>query len=294
MRLEPSNGAQRTNESAPPIAPAALSLVLPCHRSGSLARESVLRLSGAMIGRIPSYEIIVVDDGGGDCRAALEDLDPGPDGKLRVITLPRNKGKGAAVAAGMRAARGKVRIYTDVDVPYGTTPIMLMEKLIRTRGFHVVIGDRTFPQSRYETELTVGRRLASSVFSRITSTLVTGGFFDTQCGLKGFRGDVADALFGMQRIQRFAFDVELIYLALNFGLEVKRIPVVLESNTTSSVRLGRDSLQTLADVAAIKLNKMRGYYDSKLLRGLVARECAAEAGPLRTPAIARRALWVNG
>ncbi len=294
MRLEPSAGPRKTNESSPPVAPVALSLVLPCYRSGALARESVLRLSGAMIGRIPSYEIIVVDDGGGDCNAALEDLDPGPDGILRVITLPRNKGKGAAVAAGMRAARGHARIYTDVDVPYGTTPIMLMEKLIRMRGFHVVIGDRTFPQSRYETELTIGRRIASSVFSTITSKLVTGGFFDTQCGLKGFRGDVANALFGMQRVQRFAFDVELIYLALNFGLEIKRIPVVLESNTTSSVRLGRDSMQTLADVAAIKFNKMRGYYNSKLLRGFVARECTAAAEPLRTPAIARRALWVNG
>ena len=88
----------------------------------------------------------------------------------------------------------------------------------------MVIGDRTFPQSRYETELSFGRRMASAVFSRITNVIVTGGFFDTQCGLKGFRGDVADALFGLQTVNRFAFDVELIYLALKNGLEIKRIP----------------------------------------------------------------------
>src|SRR5829696_2265080 len=70
MRLEPSAGPQKTNESSAPVAPVALSLVLPCYRSAALARESVLRLSGAMISRIPSYEIIVVDDGGGDCNAA--------------------------------------------------------------------------------------------------------------------------------------------------------------------------------------------------------------------------------
>jgi dolichyl-phosphate beta-glucosyltransferase len=246
-----------------------------------------------MIGRIPSYEIVVVDDGDCGCEKALADVDPGPDGVLKVVTLPVNRGKGAAVAEGMKAARGKVRVYTDVDVPYGTTAIMLTETLIRMRGFHMVIGDRTFPQSRYDSALSFGRRAASATFSRVTSMMVTGGFFDTQCGLKGFRGDVADALFNLQRVERFAFDVELIYLALYYGLEIKRIPVVLESNSTSSVSQGRDALQTLVDVARIKLNQMRGYYRSPLLRSLVAYECASISGVLKTPAIARRALWAN-
>ena len=157
----------------------------------------------------------------------------------------------------------------------------------------MVIGDRTFPQSRYETELPFGRRIASGVFSKITATLVTGGFFDTQCGLKGFRGDIAEALFGLQSVERFAFDVELIYLALTYGLEIKRIPVMLESNTTSSVRLGRDALQTLVDVTRIKLHQMRGDYESTALRGLVARECSAASTPLRTPVIAHAVLKVR-
>ena len=134
-----------------------------------------------------SYEIIVVDDGAHDCEQLLSGLPVGPGGSVRVVTLDVNRGKGGAVAAGMSHARGEVRVFTDIDVPYGAEPVLLIERLIRTRGFHVVIGDRTFPQSRYETELPLGRRVASSVFSFITATLVTGGFFDTQCGLKGFR-----------------------------------------------------------------------------------------------------------
>jgi dolichyl-phosphate beta-glucosyltransferase len=161
----------------------ALSVVLPCYRAPGLARSSVTRLISAFAGRIPSYEIIVVDDGIGDCEPVLRDLVAPQSGSLRVITLPENRGKGGAVAAGMKAATGQVRIYTDVDIPYGTTPVMLVESLIRNRGFHMVTGDRTFPQSRYETELSFGRRMASRVFSKITATLVTGGFFDTQCGL---------------------------------------------------------------------------------------------------------------
>ena len=271
----------------------ALSVVLPCYRAPSLARSSVTRLINAFAGRIPTYEIIVVDDGIGDCEPVLRDFATPPGGKLRVITLPQNRGKGGAVAAGMKAASGRVRIYTDIDIPYGTTPIMLVESLIRNRGFHMVTGDRTFPQSRYETELSFGRRVASRVFSKITATLVTGGFFDTQCGLKGFRGDIADSLFALQTVERFAFDVELIYLALTYGLEIKRIPVMLESNTTSSVRLGRDAIQTFADVARIKLNQLRGDYESAELRGLVARECEATSTPLRTPVVAQAAVRVG-
>lgn len=282
-----------TGGYTPAAPPPALSVVLPCYRASSLARQSVIRLVGALSGRIPSFEIIVVDDGGGDCEAALGQVHAGQGGVIRVVTLPTNKGKGKAVAEGMKAARGNVRVFTDVDLPYGTTPVMLVETLIRSRGFHVVIGDRTFPQSRYETELSVGRRAASAVFSMITATLVTGGFFDTQCGLKGFRGDVADALFSIQRIDRFAFDVELLYIALKHGLEIKRIPVVLEANMTSSVRLGRDSMRTFVDVALIKYNQMRGNYMSTVLTGLVARECAAAAAPLRTPVMPQRALRVE-
>ena len=270
-----------------------LSVVLPCYRAAALARQSVLRLDRALEGRIGRYEIIVVDDGIGDCDPVIGPMKAGEGGTIRLITLPENRGKGAAVGAGMRAARGAVRVFTDIDVPYGTTPVMLMASLIRERGFHMVIGDRTFPQSRYETELPLGRRLASAVFSRITTTIVTGGFFDTQCGLKGFRGDVADALFQLQRVDRFAFDVELIYLALKNGLEIKRIPVQLEANMTSSVRLGRDSLQTLLDVGRIKINQMRGAYANPHLSSLVSRECAEASGPLRTPSLEQLPLRVH-
>jgi len=276
-----------------PARPISLSVVLPCYRAPSLARQSVARLANALSGSVPSYEIIVVDDGPGDCESSLANVFPGAGGSIRVITLPVNRGKGAAVAEGMRVATGAARIFTDIDLPYGTTAIMLVESLIRTRGFHMVVGDRTFPQSRYETELSIGRRLASAVFSQVTATLVTGGFFDTQCGLKGFRGDVARELFRLCRVDRFAFDVELLYLALTYGLEIKRVPVMLESNSTSSVRLGRDSMRTLIDVARIKLHQMRGEYDSEMLAGIVGRECDAMSDSLVTRQSTRPILRVE-
>lgn len=262
--------------------PVALSVILPCYRAAGLALESAERLASALTRRVNRWEIIIVDDGGRDFPDNWTDRDRGIAGRVRLIRLPRNRGKGAAVAAGMRAARGAVRIYTDIDLPYGTSSILLVESLIRNRHFHMVIGDRNFPQSRYVADLPIMRRLASRVFSHLTATLVTGGFFDTQCGLKGFRGDVADALFRLQRVERFAFDVELIYLALTYGLEIKRIPVTLEANLTSSVKVIRDSLQTCKDLAHLQLNRIRGLYDSDVLRDLVANECASATRELKS------------
>lgn len=283
-----------TRSDSPSGSPVALSVILPCYRAAALARQSVRTLADAFEGRVESYEIIVVDDGARDCEQVLSGIPAGPSGSVQIVTLDVNLGKGGAVAAGMAHARGDVRVFTDIDVPYGAEPVLLIERLIRTRGFHVVIGDRTFPQSRYETELPFGRRVASSVFSFITATLVTGGFFDTQCGLKGFRGDIAESLFGLQRVDRFAFDVELLYLALKYGLEIKRIPVVLESNTTSSVRLGRDAVQTFIDVAKIKLNQMRGYYRSETLIDLVAHECAESMKQIEVHRPGRPTLRIHG
>ncbi|MGE5865400.1 MAG: hypothetical protein ACM32J_09895, partial [Rhizobacter sp.] len=88
----------------------------------------------------------------------------------------------------MRAARGAVRVFTDVDLPYDLELIDVMAWFVRERGYHVVIGDRTLPGSQYRTAIGWQRHLASAVFSTFVGRLVTGGFFDTQCGLKALRG----------------------------------------------------------------------------------------------------------
>lgn len=245
-----------------------LSVILPGFRAAALARRSAERLSAYLAELRLSWEVIVVDDGGGD-------FPPAPfDGlqRVRLLALSHNRGKGAAVRAGMLAATGDVRIFTDVDLPYDLDLIPTISANIRERGFHVVIGDRSLPESRYITELTAPRRVASAVFTAFVGTLVTGGFFDTQCGLKGVRGDVADELFRLQRLDRFAFDVELIYLALKHRRNVHRIPVQLRNNETSSVRLWRDAARGFVDVFRIKGNQLRGRYASDRLEEIRQRE----------------------
>jgi dolichyl-phosphate beta-glucosyltransferase len=248
-----------------------LSVVLPCYRAAALARRSVAALAHDLEAAGFDWEVVVVDDGGGDFDPAEWSDHP----RVSLIRLPANQGKGAAVRAGMLAARGHVRIFTDVDLPFGTDLLPVIAAYLRDRDFHVVIGDRTLPGSSYHLRTAWPRRFASGLFTAFVGTIVTGGFFDTQCGLKGVRGDVADALFPLLRVDRFAFDVELVYVALKHRLDIKRVPVRLLHNDTSSVRLLRDSVRGFVDVFRIKLQQLRGAYDSQALDALVTRDFEA-------------------
>jgi glycosyltransferase involved in cell wall biosynthesis len=196
---------------------------------------------------------------------------------VKLIRFPENRGKGAAVRAGMLAASGRSRFFTDVDLPFELSVFLPATRYLLDRRYHLVVGDRTLQDSRYHLDIGVKRRAASFLFSQFVSKLVTGGFFDTQCGFKGFRGDVAQALFSRTIIDRFAFDVEVLYLALRHRLDIKRVPVVLRNNETSSVRLVRDSSRMLLDIFRIKAHQVAGHYRDQDLSDLLSRDLAEDA-----------------
>lgn len=245
----------------------ALSIILPCFGASRLARDSVGTLVTALDAWLHDWEIVIVDDGGNDFnRHRLPDHP-----RVRLLAHDRNRGKGAAVKTGMLAAGGAVRIYTDIDLPYDLDLLPTLAWHIK-RGFHLAIGDRTMPGSEYAEATTARRQLVSRMASSFIGSLVTGGFHDTQCGIKAIRGDVAEALFPLVRINGFAFDVEVLYIALKHHLDIKRVPVQLRRNATSSVRLLRDSLQGLQDVLSIKGRQLQNQYYSQALESIVLHE----------------------
>lgn len=210
-----------------------------------------------------------MDDGGGDFPQDLWD----PNEGIRLIRLAQNRGKGAAVKIGMLAAGGSARIYTDIDLPYGSRTIPVMAEYLLGGTFHLVIGDRRLPGSNYRENLGPIRRVLSALSTKFIGTLVTGGFFDTQCGLKGVRGDVVELLFPMLHINRFAFDVELVYLALRHNCDIKRIPVRLRpAQQRSTVRPVLDTLRGGLDVLSLKLRASRGEYECPALDELTRRD----------------------
>jgi dolichyl-phosphate beta-glucosyltransferase len=245
---------------------AELSLVIPAYNSVRYLPENVDRVRAFYERAGIDGEIVVADDGSTDGTAtSIAESE-----RVRVLRLP-HRGKGAAVRAGMAATTGEICGFTDADLPYGVDPLPLAISYIRDRHYHAVIGDRTLPGSAYAS--TGLLRTAVSEFASFSfRTLVTGGIYDTQCGFKLFRGDVGREVFRLTRIEGFAIDVEVISLLLKYRLDIKRIPVQLERNAPSTVRVVRDSIRAFRDIATIRWNWSSGRYRTSLLVSLLQDE----------------------
>ena len=247
-----------------------VSVVVPVYNGGPFIQSRLESLLAFLKPRYTCCEIIVVNDGSTD--DTPERLAELHCDRLQILHLHDNLGKFAAIKAGMALARGRARLFIDADIPFRLEAIPYMVDLILSRGFHVVIGDRTLSESCYASEISLSRRVASRFFSGLVRLLVTGGLFDTQCGLKGFRADVAELLFPLLTLRGFAADVELLYIALKYNLEIKRVPVYYVPSQQSSIHLVSHSLKMFARIISLPAKWNRGLYESKPLRELSAQK----------------------
>jgi len=238
-----------------------ISFVLPSYKGAAQLEQSLPLLQQWLNSLGKTWEIIVVDDGSED-GGATEDVVKRAGCKF--IGLPKNMGKGGAVRAGMREAKGILRLFTDSDVPFDEASMERFIQYLEEKQFHIVIGDRTLETSRYFTEISGARKLGSGIFTFFVGRFVTTGLHDTQCGLKGFRAEIADDLFGVSRLNSFAFDVELLYIALKRNYDIKRLPVVFKSShDESSVSLLKHAPGMLVDLFRIKWNHLTGKYNKR-------------------------------
>jgi dolichyl-phosphate beta-glucosyltransferase len=200
------------------------------------------------------YEVIVVDDGSGDGTADLADRARADWPQLRVIRLPENRGKGASVRAGMLAARGELRLFTDADL---STPITELAKLREQVGGStaVVIGSRAVADSRVEVHQPARRELMGRTYNRLLQLLVLRGLHDTQCGFKLFTAEAAVACFTPLRTPGYGFDAEVLLRARRLGWYVAEVGVVWRHAENSRVSPLRDSVRTLLDLLALRLRR---------------------------------------
>lgn len=240
-----------------------LSIVLPSYRSADVLGSQLPPFLAWLKGTGISYEVIVVDDGSDD-DGATEAVAKATG--CKYIGLKTNSGKGAAVRTGMQAARGEYRVFTDADIPFDFEAVGRFLIYLRDKQFDIVIGDRRLPESRYFSHVKGARKLGSDVFTFFVGRFVTTGFSDTQCGIKGFTAHVADDLFSVTRLSGFAFDVEVLYVALKRNYDIKRLPVHFRSSHEgSSVRLMKHGPGMVLDLFRIKGNQLRGRYARKAL-----------------------------
>jgi len=236
-----------------------LSIVIPSYRGGAILAKNLPGFIAFLKKESIEHEIIIVDDGSAD-HGETRDLALALG--CRFCQHAKNKGKGAAIRTGMLAAQGEYRLFIDADIPFVYDAILRFLYYLDFKEFDIVIGDRTLPESVYFEKITPLRKVFSKVFSFFVARFVTGGFFDTQCGLKAFRGKVAQDIFSVTRIQRFSADIEILYVALKRNYDIKRLPVKLRFNEGSSVRLITDSLIMVMDLFRIRWNYTLGRYRS--------------------------------
>ncbi|MBK7407544.1 MAG: glycosyltransferase [Saprospirales bacterium] len=226
-----------------------LSLIIPVYNAASFILDTLTRLTGWKRDIDYAVQIILVNDGSRDAtRSLIENYIQMQDPSMEICSYEVNQGKGFAVKTGMLAAVGRYRIFTDADIPFGFEAIDRILYYLDFKEFDVCIGNRKSINSKYFVKVSTLRKLSSLIFTLLISRYVVTGINDTQCGLKGFRAEVADTLFPTLRTKGFAFDVELLYYSYKYEFDIKRIPVTFEGNYESTINLTKSSVQMLWDI----------------------------------------------
>jgi glycosyltransferase involved in cell wall biosynthesis len=211
-------------------------------------------------------EVIVVDDGSVDNTAEIARQAFANSGNVRtsVITYKSNLGKGRAVRLGLLAARSDVALFSDADL---STPITEAPKLVEpiVRGdYDVTFGSRALDRKLIGVHQPWRREQAGRVFNLMVRLATGMPFWDTQCGFKAFRMSVCRPLVEAATVDRFGFDVELLYLAFRAGLRLKEVPVRWDHNEGSKVTLFSDSFKMVNEVGLIRQQARRGVYDAAI------------------------------
>jgi dolichyl-phosphate beta-glucosyltransferase len=178
---------------------------------------------------------------------------------FRVVSNKVNRGKGASVRRGMLEARGEYLLFSDADL---STPIeetaRFLEKM--REGYGVIIGSRALSESDIVTHQPWYRQIMGKTFNKIVRVLLVRGLKDTQCGFKMFTREAAKKIFPLQMIERFAFDVEILFLARKLGFRIIEMPVTWKDSPLTSVSMVKDSLSMFTALLHIRLNNLRGLY----------------------------------
>jgi dolichyl-phosphate beta-glucosyltransferase len=232
------------------MAEPSLSVVIPCYNEERRLEGTIGELLAWAGAERRTIEVVIVDDGSSDGTGALAERLAREHPEVRAVRLERNGGKGGAVRAGLLAARAPLRVFADADGSFPPEEISKLEAAAR-EGADVAAGSRDVDPSLSEGG--PHRRLLRRFFRAVVRALAVRSVADTQCGFKLFRADAVEALFGGLRTPGYAFDVEVLARAERLGLRVAEVPVRCLHREGSKVRVVRDGLRMLRDVALVRI-----------------------------------------
>ncbi|HEY8951005.1 MAG TPA: dolichyl-phosphate beta-glucosyltransferase [Candidatus Dormibacteraeota bacterium] len=228
-----------------------LSIVIPCFNEEQRLSRTI-ELIEQYLARVGTpYELILVDDGSIDGTRQIMDAAAERNRSVRLEALPQNRGKGRALAEGVAAARGAEVLVTDADL---STPIEEIDKLRAElrNGAGVAIASRALKGSRVEVSQPAYRVLMGKAFNLLVQAVLLPGIWDTQCGFKLFRADVAHDVFAGLTTDGFGYDPEVLYRAKKRGVRIAEVPVVWRNSAPTKVSPIKSSIDMFKHVVRIR------------------------------------------
>lgn len=237
-----------------------LSIVIPAYNEEHRLPGSLKAILDYLGRQSYTAEVIVADDGSADGTAKAAEAFAGGATPVRVLRLA-HRGKGHAVKQGMLAAKGQWRFQCDADL---AMPIEQAARFLppALTDAEIGVGSREAPGAKRYNE-PWHRHAMGRIFNGVIRLTAVPKVQDTQCGFKIYKGEAAERLFTLQRLDGFAFDVEIFYLARKMKLRMKDVAIDWRHNRDSRIRAVHDTLGMLSDIARIRWSSLRGRYRIK-------------------------------
>jgi dolichyl-phosphate beta-glucosyltransferase len=238
-----------------------ISIVIPAYNEEQRLPTTLRSIADYFAARdFPSWEVIVVNDGSSDATLAVADQFRAQYPQLRVLDNPGNRGKGYSVRRGMLEAQGEWILFTDSDL---SAPIVELDKLIAAadrENAGIAIGSRAMDRKLIAVHQSWFRETAGRIFNLLMRAATGLPFADTQCGFKLFERKAAQQIFRRQRIERWGFDAEVLFIARRLGYKTIEVPVRWSHTAGTKVSMFRDSANMFLDLFRIRGNQLKGLY----------------------------------
>lgn len=246
--------------------PPSHSIIVPAYNEAARLGQTLRTMFDYLEEHYGDSELLIVDDGSSDdtLRVVEQQLARPSHVKSRIIPVRPNRGKGNAVRIGLLAASAPIALFTDADL---STPMTEMAKIvepIESGQYDLAFGSRAIDRSLIGVHQPWRREQGGRVFNFLVRMATKLPFWDTQCGFKGFRMSVCRPIIEAATIERFGFDVELLYVSYQAGLRLLEVPVRWDHNDGSKVSVMRDSLRMFNEVRTIRAQFGRGVYDNAI------------------------------
>jgi dolichyl-phosphate beta-glucosyltransferase len=233
-----------------------LSIIIPAYNEEHRIQKTLEKIINYLKRKKYNYEIIIVDDGSKD--NTINVIKNIKDKKIKILKNEINRGKGYSVKKGILNAKKDWILFSDADL---STPIEELDNFTKYLDYDIIIGSRNLKESNIMIHQPFYRAYPGKIFSYLVRLITIRGIKDTQCGFKLFKKEIAHKIFNKQTIDRWGFDVELMYIAHKYKYKIKELPVIWLNDEKTKLNLFKDSTRMFLDLIKIRINDLKGLYN---------------------------------